>query len=156
VAAELVHATAIAFAGRAVLLRGASGAGKSDLALRCLALAPSALLPEQAELVSDDQVLLEVRDGCLYARAPATITNLLEVRGLGIHRLASAAGETPVTLAADLLASQDPAPDRLPSPWPCVTYLGVALPLLRLRPWEASAPIKLLMALSSGPGAASP
>jgi hypothetical protein len=98
-----------------------------------------------------------VRDGCLYARAPAAIANLLEVRGLGIHRLASVAGETRVTLAADLLSPLDPAPERLPDPWPQVTYLGVGLPLLRLRALEASAPLKLLMALSStGPGGTNP
>lgn len=150
-AAELVHATAIAVGGRAALIRGPSGAGKSDLALRCLALAPSALLPEAAQLVSDDQVQLEVRNGALHARAPATIARLIEVRGLGIHRLEPWAAEALVTLAVDLLLPHDPAPERHPDPWPYVTLLGVALPLIRLRPFEASAPVKLLLALRNGP-----
>ena len=43
----LLHATAVAIDGRAVLLRGASGSGKSDLALR--------LIDAGARLVADDQ-----------------------------------------------------------------------------------------------------
>jgi serine kinase of HPr protein (carbohydrate metabolism regulator) len=149
VAAELVHATAITVGGRAALIRGPSGAGKSDLALRCLALAPSALLPEAAQLVSDDQVQLETRNGAVYARAPATIAGLIEVRGLGIHRLQIPAAEAVVTLAVDLLLPHDPSPERHPDPWPHVALMGVALPLLRLRPFEASAPVKLLLALQN-------
>lgn len=150
-AAELVHATAIALGRRAVLIRGASGAGKSDLALRCLALGPSPLVSQPARLVSDDQVRLECRDGRLYARAPTEIAGLLEIRGLGIHRVAATAGETEVTLAADLLASHAPPPERYPDPWPQAAYLGVHLPLLRLHAFEASAPLKLLLALQNGP-----
>ncbi len=150
-AAELVHATAIALGGRAALIRGPSGAGKSDLALRCLALAPSALLPEAAQLVSDDQVHLELREGAIHARAPAAIAGLIEVRGIGILRLEKCAVEARVALAVDLLLPQDPAPDRHPDPWPLMTLLGVTLPLLRLQPFEASAPVKLLLALRNGP-----
>ena len=150
-AADLVHATAIALNGRAALIRGPSGAGKSDLALRCLALGPSPLLPGSAALVSDDQVQLEARSGALYARAPATIAHLLEVRGLGIHRLEATTGETRVALAVDLLPAHEPSPERYPNPWPHMMLLGVELPVLRLRPFEASAPVKLLLALHNAP-----
>ena len=52
-ARELVHGTCVALGGRAALLRGGSGAGKSDLALRFMALpAEGALIPR---LVADDQ-----------------------------------------------------------------------------------------------------
>jgi serine kinase of HPr protein (carbohydrate metabolism regulator) len=151
VAAELVHATAIALGGRAALIRGPSGAGKSDLALRCLALPPSALLPDAAQLVSDDQVHLELREGAIHARAPATIAGLIEVRGIGILRLDKFAVEAQVTLAVDLQSPHDSAPERYPDPWPHVVLLGVTLPLLRLQPFEASAPVKLLLALRNGP-----
>ncbi|MBN8532408.1 MAG: aldolase, partial [Alphaproteobacteria bacterium] len=50
----LTYGTAVAIGDRAVLLRGASGAGKSDLALR--------LIDEGAQLVADDQVYVEARD----------------------------------------------------------------------------------------------
>lgn len=123
--------------------------------MRCLALGPSPFLPGTAALVSDDQVQLEVREHALYARAPATIAHLIEVRGLGIRRLETIAADVRVTLAADLLLPQDPAPERYPDPWPQVTILGITLPLLRLRPFEASAPLKMLLALQDAKGAGS-
>ena len=61
-APETIHATCIAVGGRAVLLRGPSGSGKSDLALRCLTLAPTPLTPLAAQLVADDRVVLR-REG---------------------------------------------------------------------------------------------
>ena len=155
-AAELVHATGLALAGRAALIRGPSGAGKSDLALRCLALAPTPLLPDQAELISDDQVQLERRGGDLYASAPETITGLLEIRGVGVQRIPAARAHTRVTLAVDLVGEHEPAPERYPDPWPHTACLGISLPLLRLRPFEASAAIKLLLALRNGPAGRGP
>ncbi len=90
----LVHATAIAIDGRAVLLRGASGSGKSDLALR--------LIDAGARLVADDQSELWRRGEAIIVRAPATIAGLLEVRGIGIVRL-DALPEAPLALIADLV-----------------------------------------------------
>ncbi|HAE01429.1 MAG TPA: serine kinase, partial [Rhodospirillaceae bacterium] len=75
----LVHGTTIAIDGRGVLLRGASGAGMSDLALR--------LIDAGAELVADDQTALTVDKGILYAQAPDQLRGLLEVRGIGIMTL---------------------------------------------------------------------
>lgn len=143
---ECVHATAIALGGRAVLIRGASGAGKSDLALRCLSLAPSRLLPHVADLVSDDQVRLRLQNGKIFASAPVELKGMLEVRGLGILRV-PAVEMAEVVLIADLVASE--TVERLPDPWPVADILGHKVPVLRLWPFEASAPIKLLMALSS-------
>ena len=146
-----VHASAIAAGGRAALIRGPSGAGKSDLALRCIALAPTPLLPQQASLVSDDQTVITRRGGRLYASAPARIAGLLEARGIGIVRVNDTAGlPVPLALVVDLIPSAEAAdgqPDRLPDPWPMVPILGVELPLLRLKIHEASAPIRLLLAL---------
>ena len=77
----LLHASAVALGGRAVLLRGASGAGKSDLTLR--------LIDEGAQLVADDQVELtaDANGRMLIAAAPEAIAGMLEVRGIGILRL---------------------------------------------------------------------
>ncbi len=142
-----IHASAIAAGGRVALIRGPSGAGKSDLTLRCIALAPTPLLPQQASLVSDDQTVITRRGGKLYASAPARIAGLLEARGIGIVRVNDAAGPPmPLALVVDLVPSGDAA-DRLPDPWPMVPILGVELPLLRLKIHEASAPIRLLLAL---------
>jgi serine kinase of HPr protein (carbohydrate metabolism regulator) len=66
-AVENHHGTAIAIGSHAALIRGASGAGKSDLALRCLAVAPTALIPGPARLVADDRVELK-REGQRPAR----------------------------------------------------------------------------------------
>ena len=82
-ARELVHGTCVALGRRGVLLRGGAGSGKSDLALRFMAL-PSggALCPG---LVADDQVYVTANpDGTLTASAPPTIAGKIEVRGLGI------------------------------------------------------------------------
>src|SRR6266851_2230729 len=90
----LLHATAVAIDGRGVLLRGASGAGKSDLALR--------LIDAGARLIADDQSELHRRGDSIIVRAPATIAGLVEVRGIGIIRL-DALAEAPVALIVDLV-----------------------------------------------------
>ena len=131
----LVHATAIAIDSRAVLLRGASGSGKSDLALR--------LIDAGARLVADDQSELYRRGDAIIARAPATIAGLVEVRGIGIFRL-DALAEAPVALIVDLVPSE--TLERLPVRR-SETILGLALPLIALAPFEASAAAKLRLAL---------
>jgi serine kinase of HPr protein (carbohydrate metabolism regulator) len=59
---ETVHATCVAIDGRGILIRGRSGAGKSDLALR--------LIDRGARLVSDDYTILAASGGRLRAAAP--------------------------------------------------------------------------------------
>jgi len=136
----LVHATAVAICGRAVLLRGASGSGKSDLALR--------LIDAGARLVADDQSLLW-RDGdALLVRAPEAIAGLIEVRGVGIIKVA------PLPLARLAMIADLVAPDcveRLPEP-SSETIFGVAIPLIAIAPFEASAPVKLRLALAAATG----
>jgi HPr Serine kinase C-terminal domain len=74
--ALMVHGTVVAIDGGGVLLRGPSGRGKSDLALR--------LIDAGARLVADDQVLLQRSGMQVLARAPAVLAGLLEIRGVGI------------------------------------------------------------------------
>ncbi len=144
-AAETHHGTAIAIGGNAALIIGPSGAGKSDLALRCLAVAPTPLIPVPAHLIADDRVLISLAGDRLQVEAPETILGKLEVRGLGIL-------EVPFERSADLaLIAELVAPEaveRLPDPPPRRDFLGVSLPLLRLAPFEAAAPVKLLLALA--------
>src|SRR5262245_40783589 len=92
----LVHATAIAMGGDAVLLRGPPGAGKSDLALR--------LIEGGACLLADDQALLQRVDNRIIVRAPAAIAGLIEVRGIGILQVDSLE-EAPLALIVDLVPS---------------------------------------------------
>ena len=144
-AAETHHGTAIALAGTAVLIRGASGSGKSDLALRCLALAPTALTAVPAMLVADDYVTVTRTGDRLVAEAPATIRGKLEVRGLGIVTV-PCQDSAELVLVADLVAPEQI--ERFPDPAPEVELGGVKLPLLHIAPFEASAPVKLLLALA--------
>ena len=131
----LVHATAVAINGGAVLLRGPPGCGKSDLALR--------LIDGGARLIADDQAVLLRRDNRIQVRAPATIVGLLEVRGVGILRLDTLDG-APLALMVDLVPAAQV--ERLPEPqWE--TVLGLAVPLIALAPFEASAAAKLRFAL---------
>lgn len=92
-AGEIVHASCVALKGRALLIRGASGTGKSTLAL--------GLMAHGADLVGDDRVLLRVGPQGLTARAVPTIEGLIEARGIGILR-ATPAGEVPVVAVVDL------------------------------------------------------
>lgn len=138
----LLHATAVAIDGRAVLLRGASGSGKSDLALR--------LIDAGARLVADDQSELCREGDRVIVRAPATIAGLIEVRGVGIMRL-DALAEAPLALIVDLV--QPEKIERLPARR-TERVLGLALPLISVTPFEASAAAKLRLALRActGPG----
>ncbi len=132
----LVHGTTVALDGRAILLRGPSGSGKSDLALR--------LIDAGGGLVADDQSLVW-RDGeALFVRAPATIAGLIEVRGVGLVKV-DALPQGRLVLIADLVAPQHV--ERLPEPR-SETIFGLAIPLVAVAPFEASAPIKLRLALA--------
>jgi serine kinase of HPr protein (carbohydrate metabolism regulator) len=130
---------------RGALIRGASGSGKSDLALRCLSLGGSTLLSETVKLVADDQVVLTRERAALVAKAPAQLRGKLEVRGLGILEVATAA-ETEIVLIADLVRDQQI--ERLPDPWPTVELMGLNVPVIHLQPFEASSPTKLAAALA--------
>jgi HPr kinase/phosphorylase len=112
-----LHASCVAIAGRGVLILGASGSGKSQLAL--------GLISRGASLVADDRVELVRRGEALVARAPAAIRGLVEARGLGILRL-PAMPEAPVAVAVDL---DRPPAARMPHPV-TITYLGVATELI--------------------------
>jgi HPr kinase/phosphorylase len=145
-APELVYGTCVALGRTAALLRGPSGSGKSDLALRFLFLArrgPAAL--EAPILVADDQVHLTRNGSSLAAGAPDTIRGKIEVRGIGIVEVKST-DDAELALVVDLVPAGDI--ERLPEAEATVRLLGLDIPLLRLSPWEPSAPIKLAIALA--------
>lgn len=142
---ERVHATAIAVGDRAALIRGSSGSGKSDLALRCLGLGPSALVRDAVKLVSDDQVVLKHEGSRLRASAPPQLRGKLEIRGLGILEV-DAITEANVVLIADLV--REGPIERFPDPWPFARILGFDVPLVRLLPFESSSPLKLVTAIA--------
>jgi HPr kinase/phosphorylase len=112
-----LHGSAVAFAGRGVLILGGAGTGKSALAL--------ALIGRGAALVADDRVEIARRGGALIASAPAALAGLIEVRGVGILRL-PAAPEAVGTLAVDL---DRPPAARMPQPV-TITWRGVEVELI--------------------------
>ena len=86
-ATPTIHASAVLVGARAVLIRGPSGSGKSSLALALLQAADHGALPF-ARLVGDDRVHVEAAHGRLLVRPAATLAGQIEVRGLGIRRMA--------------------------------------------------------------------
>lgn len=77
-----IHATGLVLGKTGLILRGASGAGKSLLALELLDEWEARGLP--AKLVSDDRIEIETSAGTLVMHAPAKIEGLIELRGRGI------------------------------------------------------------------------
>ena len=132
--AETVHGTSVASDGRAVLLTGRSGAGKSDLALR--------LLDRGFRLVSDDQTILSRAGGRLIASAPAQIRGKMEIRGLGILEMETET-DVPVALVVELTSEIERVPDNGRER----QILGVSLPLVSIDAMTASAPSKVALAL---------
>lgn len=133
---ETLHATSVAINGRAVLICGTSGMGKSDLALR--------LIDRGATLISDDYTVVTLVDDRLEASAPSTIAGMMEVRGLGLVDMPSIS-QAPVALVIEL--SHDV--DRMPLDPINLTIAGTAVPVVRIAPFEASAPIKVELALKT-------
>ncbi len=145
-APEFIHGTCVALGRRAALLRGPSGSGKSDLALRFLFLArrgPAALDPPA--LVADDQVAIRRDGNRVLAAAPESIQGQIEVRGVGIVGVKLVA-EAELVLVVDLVDAG--LVERLPPSDLTAQIAGIDLPLLRLAPFEFSAPIKLALGLA--------
>ena len=131
---ETAHASTVAVEGRAVMISGPSGPGKSDLALR--------LLDRGFTLVSDDQTIVRREGNRLVASAPATIKGKLEIRGVGIVEMETVS-DVPVALYVELTSEIVRLPDdRRERP-----VLGVNLPLISVDAQTASAASKVALAL---------
>ena len=131
---ETTHASTVAVDGRAVLISGPSGSGKSDLALR--------LLDRGFTLVSDDQTIVRREGNRLIASAPPTIKGKLEIRGVGIVEMETVT-DVPVALYVELTSEIVRLPDdRRERP-----VLGVNLPLISVDAQTASAASKVALAL---------
>ena len=135
-----IHASAVLVGARALLIRGAAGAGKSSLAYALIRAADAGTLPF-ARLVGDDRLHLAAAHGRVLVRPAATLSGLIEIRGLGIRRLAFEPVAV-VGLVIDLAAA-DAA--RLPQPESAAAEVaGVRLPRLAAAP--GTDPIPLVIA----------
>lgn len=114
---DIVHASCVALNGVGVLIVGASGSGKSGLALELMAYG--------GVLVSDDRTCLDMLDELLIASCPPNIKGQIEARGVGILA-ADVVQSAPIRLVVDMEHQED---DRLPKPRTC-DLLNVKVPLL--------------------------
>jgi HPr kinase/phosphorylase len=113
----LLHASSVALEGRALLILGPSGSGKSSVALQLMALG--------CTLVSDDQTEAVARDGRLWASAPARIKGRIEARGIGLLG-AETVDTALVVLAVDMSRTEE---HRLP-PERTIEIAGISVPCL--------------------------
>lgn len=148
---EHIHAVALALAVdldgplAGALLLGPSGAGKSELALSLIEACPY----RRSALVADDVVVLEAREGALFARPRERMSGLIEMRGFGPVRLRALA-EARLIAAFDIV---EDAP-RLPEP-ASRRFGGVEIPA-----WPfvltAAAPARFRLAMRSILGGQTP
>lgn len=131
---ETMHATAVAISGAGVMIRGKSGSGKSDLALR--------LIDRGATLISDDYVDVSRRNQNLLLSPPANLAGKLEVRSLGIMECDHLSG-----IALKLIVDLNEHPDRFPLDRQVRILLGITIPSCTLNAMESSAAIKAELAL---------
>lgn len=131
---ETIHVSSVAIDGRAVLIGGRSGAGKSDLALR--------LIDRGATLISDDYTFVRRAKEQALASAPARIAGKIEVRGVGIVEMETVQ-DVPVALYVDLSGE----PVRLPDGTDRLAVAGLRIPSVALDGHHASAPMKVEAAL---------
>lgn len=131
-----IHAACIDIKNKGVLFLGASGSGKSDMALRLIA-------GYQAKLVADDRVDISLIQGKIVASAPVVLKGLLEVRGIGLVKI-KPQPQTTIDLVVELTSS---GLERMPAA-AFYELCGIKLPLVKINPFEISAPDKVLAALS--------
>jgi HPr kinase/phosphorylase len=131
-----IHATGICINGQGVIIIGPSGSGKSDLALR--------LIDRGATLISDDRIIINIRDNGITLNQAPNIEGKLEVRGIGILCIL-ATNNIPLRMLVDLNAKVERLPDQ-----PAYQQIaGISLPCIAISGFEASAPIKVELALTS-------
>jgi HPr kinase/phosphorylase len=134
---SVLHATSVDVDGQGILILGATGSGKSSLAL--------GLIGQGASLISDDQTLLERHGEIIILGCPtAAMAGVIEVRGMGLIRSRHSPQAT-LALVVDLGQQET---DRLPEPR-TLSILGRGVPLL-LNPNQPYFPVALMLQLRHG------
>lgn len=136
VAEDVLHASAVALDGRALLIIGASGTGKSTLAIRLMALG--------ATLVADDRVIVRaLSDRGVGLSCPPATRGLIEARGVGLIR-----AETTEAVAVAVV-DMDRVEDRRLPDRNTIEIAGQSLPLF-CRVESPAFPDILLLYLKGG------
>ena len=97
-----VHSSSVELDGKAVLIKGESGSGKSSLALKLIMLG--------ANLIADDQTVIFIKRNNVFLRTPETLPRCLEIRRVGLINVPFCL-EAELKLVVDLSKSET---ERLP------------------------------------------
>jgi serine kinase of HPr protein (carbohydrate metabolism regulator) len=143
--AENFHASAVVLGDRGIVIAGEAGSGKTQLALALICHARSSGL--FARLVADDQIFLSAHNGRLVCTAPATITGLVEARGVGPRPVAYEM-KAPVDILVRLV--ERGAAQRFPEA-EMEALAGCDTPLLKLAAEDGRAAVMAVMARLSLP-----
>lgn len=98
-----LKATGVALAGQGLAIVGASGTGKSGLAIQLISLG--------ANLIADDALWLDPTQDPALLRRPDQSPDLIEARGIGLINAGQVEPSAPLRLIVDL---DRPEIDRLP------------------------------------------
>jgi HPr kinase/phosphorylase len=115
-----IHASAVVIGETGILIRGASGAGKSSLA-RSL-IAAGELRGQHARLVGDDRIRLKAASGRLIAASHPEIAGKIETRGRGILEVAHEPAAL-IQLVVDLAERCGDLP-RIPTKATTISWFG--------------------------------
>jgi serine kinase of HPr protein (carbohydrate metabolism regulator) len=129
------HATAVAYYGSGILIRGPSGSGKSDLALR--------LIDDDADLIADDRVVIKVVGKELRLSPPESISGLIEVRGIGVVKIKTVR-DIPLCLVVELeLSNQTKRMPEIKEE----TIKDISIPIISINAFESSSLAKIKIVL---------
>ncbi len=132
--AQSLSGTAVAIGDNGVLIIGASGSGKSDIALR--------LIDRGAQLIADDLITITGEKDNPILRQTAHHIDAIEIRGVGIIPM-----QCVNNISLKLIVQLNDNYERNPSPLPLISYDSYTIPCIKIFPFEISAPIKIEQAI---------
>ena len=134
---QKILATSVKLNGKAILIQGKSGAGKSFLALRLL-------MNHKAQLISDDVTYINPNGKQLYAETIPELAGKIEVRGVGIVEFPYT---THIPIACIIRLSKAKV-ERMP--YKKIEILeGIKIPVFTFNPDFAYNDLQVLMAVRS-------